>query len=49
MAFWSLLGDSKKNAFSLAVPKIVYRLGAPNDFDRCAILTSLHPPQVALR
>ena len=35
--------------FSLAVPKIAFRLGAPSDFDRCAILASLHRPQDALR
>jgi len=35
--------------WTLAVPKIAYRLGAPSDFDRCAILTSLHPPLAALR
>ena len=33
----------------LAVPKIAYRLGAPSNFDRCAILTSLHPPLAVLR
>jgi len=33
----------------LAVPKIAFRLGAPSDFDRCAILTLLHRPQGALR
>ena len=33
----------------LAVPKIAYRLGAPSDFDRCAILALLHRPQDALR
>ena len=35
--------------FALAVPKIACRLGAPSDFDRCAILTSLHLPPAALR
>ena len=29
--------------------QISLRLGVPMKFDRCAILASLHPPQVALR
>ena len=33
----------------LAVPKVSLRLGAARNFDRCAILTSLHRPQDALR
>ena len=33
----------------LAVPKIAFRLGAPSDFDRCAISPSLHRPPDALR
>ena len=33
----------------LAVPKIAYQLGALSDFDRCAILTSLHPTLSALQ
>ena len=33
----------------LAVPKVSLRLGAVRNFDRCAILTSLHRPQDALR
>jgi hypothetical protein len=27
----------------------LFRLGAPTNFDRCAILASLHPPQAALQ
>ena len=33
----------------LRCPKSLFRLGAPSDFDRCAILASLHRPPGALR
>jgi len=40
--------DALRRRCPLAVPKIAYRLGAPSDFDRCAISPSLYPPPAAV-
>ena len=48
-AFGYFCARLSKSKSLLRFPKSLFRLGAPSDFDHCAILASLHPPPAALQ
>ena len=48
-AFGYFCARLSKSKSLLRFPKSLFRLGAPRDFDHCAILASLHPPPAALQ